>query len=230
MEKLNDQAKTSSGRTDSRSHARNSRYTFASMSGSGRGTRVDVFCEVPRAYVQRGRGMKQRHSDDDICDQSVPCIDATHEFVTAELWKVPEVEQRETMRKHIGDAQRDHDQQQQIEQPVRRHRGHVEDAAVKRRQSAAERGAPKHPQDHHAGERKSEQDMHGPDVDPKRAAWQQVGRPADQKLDRNEDCGRPVQRDRRAVIDSRQTFRVISHAAAQFASSEAYFFSKSHTS
>jgi hypothetical protein len=25
--------------------------TFAKISGSGRGTRVEVFCEVPRAYV-----------------------------------------------------------------------------------------------------------------------------------------------------------------------------------
>jgi enoyl-CoA hydratase/carnithine racemase len=91
---------------------------------------------------KRGRGMKQRHSDNDICDQSVPRIDAAHEFVIAEFRKVPKVEQRETMRKHIDDAQRDHDQQQQIEQPVRRHRGQVEDAAVKRRQSTAVRGAP----------------------------------------------------------------------------------------
>ena len=96
---------------------------------------------------KRGRGMKQRHTDNDICDQSVPCIDAVHEFVAAEFRKVPKVEQRKTMRKHIGDAQPDHDQQQQqLEQPVRSDRGQVEDAAVKRRQSTAERGAPKHPQ------------------------------------------------------------------------------------
>jgi hypothetical protein len=91
------------------------------------------------AMEKRRRGMKQRHSDNDICDQPVPRIDAAHEFFTAEFRKVPKVQQRKTVRKHIGDAQRDHDQQQQIEQAVRRHRGQVENAAVKRRQSCARR-------------------------------------------------------------------------------------------
>jgi len=179
---------------------------------------------------KRSRGMKHRHSNNDVREQPVPCIDAAHEFFAAEFRKVSEVEQRKPVRKHIGDAQHDYDQKQQIEQPVRRHRGQVEDAAVERQQSTAVGGAPKHPQDHHAGERKPEQDMHGPDVAPKRATRQKIGRPADQKLDRNEDCGRPVQRDRGAVIDLMRIFRLIGHVAAHSASREAYFFSKSHTS
>ena len=51
---------------------------------------------------------------------------------------------------------------------MRRQRGEVKDATVKWLQSTAARGAPKHPQDHYAGKQKPEQDMYGPDVDPKR--------------------------------------------------------------
>jgi len=39
-----------------------------------------------------------------------------------------------------------------------------------------------------------------------------------------------MQRNRQAIIDFQPTFSVIDHVAAQSASSEAYFFSKSHTS
>jgi hypothetical protein len=65
---------------------------------------------------KRGRRMKQRHSDSDIRDQSVPGVDAAHEFSAAQFRKVPKIEQRKTVRKHIGDAERDHHHQQQIQQ------------------------------------------------------------------------------------------------------------------
>lgn len=53
-----------------------------------------------------------------------------HEFVIANVWEMPEVEQRKCGREKVGDAQVYHDEQQQIEQPMRYHRQQVAEATL----------------------------------------------------------------------------------------------------
>ena len=93
---------------------------------------------------KRGIGMKQHHRDNDIRYDAMPCIDAAHELLITEPWKVPQVKQRKRVSEHVGDAECHHDKQQQVQQPMRRHCEQMTHAAFGRRQAVTADRTPHH--------------------------------------------------------------------------------------
>jgi len=94
---------------------------------------------------KRRSGVKQHHRDNDICYDAMPCIDAAHEIFITQPRKVPQVKQRKRVCEHVSDAECDHDQQQQVQQPMRRHCEQMTHATFGRRQSATANRTPNHP-------------------------------------------------------------------------------------